>query len=142
MRPILYFFAALLTASLLAACSGRKLDSDYNAEACAELSVKVEHRDSLTQQDYTRMIGQNEAILRYLVEQSKLIADEAPEDRQSSWRQLLADPEYLERFGYMFTLGSALYQADAEGKLDAENKKLYASLDRYNAELAEYSDRN
>lgn len=142
MRPIHYFFVALLSVTILASCSGRKLDTDYDAAACAELSVKVEHRDSLTQHDYTRMIGQNEAILRYLVEQSKAIAEEPSDDRQSSWRQLLANPEYLERFGYMFTLGSALYQADAEGKLDAENKKLYASLDRYNAELAEYSDRN
>ena len=48
----------------------------------------------------------------------------------------------MERFGYMFTLGSALYQADADGKLDAENKKRYDALDKYNRELAEYSERN
>ena len=55
---------------------------------------------------------------------------------------MLADPEYMERFSFMFTLGSALYQADADGRLDENNRGLYKKLDRYNQELAEYSERN
>ena len=130
----------MLTALVLWSCSGREVDSTYNSETCEQLSIRIERRDSLSQEDYTRMIGQNEAILKYLVEKSKAISQEPSDNRTGSWRQLLADPEYLERFGYMFTLGSALYQADADGRLDKENKRLYAELDRYNAELAEYSD--
>lgn len=141
MRPI-HTFAIILLLSLLTACSGRSVDAEYNADVCEELSIKIERRDSLSQEEYTRMIGQNEAILRYLVEQSKAIAEEPSGNRNGSWRQLLADPEYLERFGYMFTLGSALYQAEAEGKLDKENSRLYNNLDRYNKELADYSDKN
>ena len=87
------------------------------------------------------MIGQNEAILQYLIEQSKKIADEPQDERNGSWRTLLADPDYMERFSYMFTLGSALYQADVDGCLDSRNKELYHKLDKYNQELADYSDR-
>ena len=42
----------------------------------------------------------------------------------------------------MFTLGSSLYQADADGLLDKENADHYAELDRYNADLAAITDRN
>ncbi len=123
----------------LAACSGAP---DYDPALCEELAVKIERHDSLSQKEYAAMIGQNEAILRYLIDQSKSIAGEPQDERSGSWRRLLADPEYMERFSYMFTLGSALYQADAEGRLDDDNKRLYGGLDRYNHELADYSDSN
>ncbi len=67
-------------------------------ELCEELAVKIERRDSLSQKDYRAMIAQNEAILIYLIEQSKKISEEPAPDRSGSWRQLLADPEYMERF--------------------------------------------
>ena len=34
------------------------------------------------------------------------------------------------------------YQADADGRLDNDNKKRYDDLDRYNRQLADYSDCN
>ena len=141
MRHIQIFaFAAVLLVGALAGCTGHSVK--YDGAVCEDLAVKIERRDSLSQDDYRAMIGQNEAILQYLIEQSKTIAEEPQDDRSRSWRQLLADPDYMERFGYMFTLGSALYQADADGLLDKDNKKLYDALDRYNKELADYSDRN
>ena len=41
----------------------------------------------------------------------------------------------------MFTLGSALYQADINGKLDKDNAEAYEALDEYNSKLADYTDR-
>lgn len=139
---IYHRLTAIIIPLLLWSCAGRQLDDTYNAATCEDLAVKIERRDSLTQQEYTAMIGQNKAILSYLVEQSKDIAEQPADNRNGSWRQLLADPEYMERFGYMFTLGSALYQAETEGRLDKENEELYRSLDKYNKELAAYTDKN
>lgn len=127
---------------LLAACSGSSIDATYNSETCEALALKIERNDSISQEEYTAMIGQNEAILKYLVEKSREI-NEAPEGEHfSSWRELLANPEYMERFSYMFTIGSALYQANADGMLNDDNKKAYAELDKYNQQLAEFSDQN
>ena len=142
MKP-LYFFALIVLTFLAAACSGDVVDgTSYDSEVCEELAVKIERHDSITQPEYERMIGQNGAILRYLIEKSREIAEEPQGDRTNSWRDLLADPEYMERFSFMFTLGSALYQADADGRLEENNRGLYKKLDRYNQELAEYSERN
>lgn len=139
-----YLVIAIIAVAMaaLTGCRGNAADTDYNSEACENLAIKIERRDSLTQQDYARMIGQNEAILRYLVEESKRIAGEPDSLRNVAWRNLLADPEYLERFGYMFTLGSALYQADLGGMLDKQNKRNYDALDHYNRALADYASRN
>lgn len=143
MRTTLYHIIIYiaLPMALLAGCTAHTDDS-YSSELCNELAVKVERRDSLSQDDYRAMIGQNEAILRYLIEKSKEIADSPDEERNAEWRRLLAEPEYMERFSNLFTIGSTLYQADAEGRLDSSNKKLYHNLDRYNKELADYSDAN
>ena len=141
MKPI-HALATLLLALMLASCSGSGVEAPYDSDTCERLAVKIENRDSLTQAEYQEMIGQNAAILHYLVDKSKEISEEPQGDRSGSWRELLADPEYLERFSYMFTLGSALYQAAAEGLLDKKNKERYASLDKYNQELADYSERN
>lgn len=126
----------------LTGCHGDAIDADYNSNTCETLAIKIERRDSLSQHDYAQMIGQNEAILRYLVEESKRVSGEPDSLRSNAWRNLLADPAYLERFGYMFTLGSALYQADVDGKLDKQNKRAYDALDQYNSQLAEYASRN
>lgn len=132
----------LIILLLLTACGGREIDSTYSSSTCEELAVMIEQRDSISQEQYTAMIGQNEAILKYLVSQSKRIAEQPDSLRQDSWRELYADPEYMERFGYMFTLGSALFQAQLAGKLDKYNQRQYDNLDKYNKELAEYSERN
>lgn len=142
MKPI-YSLALLVLTFTVTACSSDVIDSaSYDSDVCEELAVKIERRDSITQPEYEQMICQNGAILRYLIEKSREIADEPQGDRPNSWRDLLADPEYMERFSYMFTLGSALYQAAADGRLDDSNHKLYEKLDSYNQELAEYSERN
>lgn len=138
----IYLFTIILLGLAAYACGNDEATAQYDSETCEALAVKVERREAISQEEYCEMIGQNEAILRYLIEKSREIAEEPSENRNDSWRTLLADPEYMERFSYMFTLGSALYQADADGKLDEANKKRYDALDKYNRELAEYSERN
>ena len=130
----IYLFTIILLGLAMSACGFDDEAAEYDSETCAALAVKVERREAISQEEYRDMIGQNE--------ESREIAEEPSDQRNDSWRNLLADPDYMERFGYMFTLGSALYQADADGKLDAENKKRYDALDKYNRELAEYSERN
>ncbi len=127
---------------LLAACSNTSIDATYNSETCEQLALKIERNDSISQEEYSAMIGQNEAILKYLVEKSREINDDTDADHFCSWRELLANPEYMERFSYMFTIGSALYQANADGLLNDDNQKAYAELDKYNQQLAEFSDQN
>jgi hypothetical protein len=132
----------LLAAGLASCGSDAEWHRPYDSAVCEELSVKIDGRDSLTQADYTAMIAQSEGILKYLIEKSEDIGSLPDSSRTCAWRELLADDEYLERFSYMFTLGSALYQADSEGRLDKDNKRHYADLDRYNERLAAISDRN
>lgn len=139
---VFYLVTLIIISTLLASCGRTEAEVDYNSEVCEDLSVKVERREPLSQEEYSRMIGQNAAILRYLIEENRKIADLDADERNDAWRNLLADPDYMERFGYLFTLGSALYQADADGKLDEHNRQLYAGLDEYNRRLAEYSERN
>lgn len=135
---IALLFAALILA--LAGCSGGS-STAYDSELCSELSVKIERRDSLSQKDYSKMIGQDEAILKYIVARSKEIAALPDSSRVGAWRALTADPEYLERFGYLFTIGSALYNAERKGTLNSSNARRYAALDKYNEDLTAYSER-
>lgn len=135
-------FSALTAIFLVSACSGHDWHRPYDSEVCSQLSVKIDSRQPLTQEDYASMIAQNEDILKYIIERSRDISEMPDSTRPGAWRDLLADPEYLERFGYMFTLGSALYQADADGLLDDDNAKHYAELDRYNEDLVAITDRN
>ncbi len=87
------------------------------------------------------MIGQCGQILAYIVERGEAI-EKLPDDRRyRAYRELLADPQYMERFSYLFTLGSALYQADAAGRLDKGNKAAYKALDEYNERFSDISDR-
>lgn len=128
---------ALATVILLSSCAG----TSYNSQTCEELAVKVERHDSLTQSDYRMMIDQSEQILKYLVERSSTLEELPPDQHYAAYRELLADPEYMERFSYLFTLGSALYVADSEGLLDSSNADRYRNLDQYNTRFAEISDR-
>lgn len=141
MRKILFILPFL--ALLLANCGKDSVafSKGYDADLCSELSTKIERRDSLSQEDYSRMIAQNEAILQYLIDRTSKISELPDSCRYPAWRTMTAEPEYLERFGYMFTLGSALYQADINGRLDEDNAEAYAALDDYNTKLADYSDR-
>ncbi len=139
----LFYTALACILVLTASCSGSgDVERPYDSELCEKLAISIERRDSISQQQYAEMIGQNAAILHYIIDRTREISEEPGDEQSGSWRQLLADPDYLERFGYMFTLGSALYQADAEGRLDKDNQRRYKALDEYNRQLAEYSDRN
>ena len=140
MKPSVILSA--LSAFLLAACSASDWHQAYDSDVCNELATKIDSRQPLTQQDYASMIAQNEDILKYIIERSRTISEMPDSVRSGAWRDLLADPEYLERFSYMFTIGSSLYQADADGLLDKENADHYAELDRYNADLAAITDRD
>lgn len=135
--PLVLFFAAIT-----AACAHDDWHRSYDADECNRLAIMIDNRDSLTQADYTAMIAQSEDILKFLIKRTKEVSSEPDSLRGVAWRQLLADPDYLERFGYMFTLGSALYQADTSGRLDADNARRFASLDNYNHVLAELCDAN
>ena len=120
-------------------CSGG--GDSYDATLCHSLALKVERHEDLTQRDYQLMISQNEQILKYLVDQAEQI-DHTPEiDRGQAWRSLTANPDYMERFGYLFTLGSALYDANLNGLLDEANASRYHDLDEYNERLGDYSER-
>lgn len=141
MKRAYFAFAIIAAAFALGGCNDKGGDytSDYSATVCNELSVRIDHRDSLKQEDYTAIIGQTEAIIKYLIESHKRIEAQPADERASDWRVLYADPEYMERFGYFFTLGSALHRADTHHLLDSRNQRLYASLDDYNAQLAQVS---
>lgn len=140
MKPTTVSLTIILFFTLLCGCSRQA--ASYDADKCEALAVRIDSGDSLTQRDYTEMIGQSEAIMKYLIEESQKIEDMPDSVHYSAWRILLAEPEYMERFSYMFTLGSALYQAESHNKLDSKNRKLYEQLDHYNEELAAISDRN
>ncbi len=138
----LYHYILLATAGLFAGCGGGgSIFGGYSSTECERLSIAIERHDSLTQQDYSEMISQSEYILRYLVEKNDAIGD-LPEDRRlAELRQLRASPEYMERFGYFFTLGSELYQAETRGLLDESNSRRYAALDEYNTRFSRLADR-
>lgn len=141
MKKILLFLPFILL--VLASCGKGSLafTGGYDAGECAALAVKIERHDSLTQDDYAIMIEQNEAILQYLIDRASEISELPDSCRYGAWRVLVAEPEYLERFGYMFTLGSALYQAEIRGRLNEDNAEAYGALDDYNSLLADYTDR-
>ena len=103
--------------------------------------MKIERHDSLSQRDYSLIIEQDEQILQYLINRAEDMREIPEEERDRFWRSLTSDPEYMERFGYLFTLGSALYQADTEGLLDERNAAMYRALDEYNEQLADYVTR-
>lgn len=140
MKKILLILA-LLPLIMISCGKHAGIPKGYDAEECSRLSTLIERHDTLSQRDYSCMIAQNEAILQYLIDRTKQISELPDSCRYPAWRTLTAEPEYLERFGYMFTIGSALYQADINGKLDEDNREAYASLDDYNSKLADYTDR-
>lgn len=138
MKKFLYSLAIALVIVFIGACS-QNGSADYDADECRDLSIKIETRQDLSDADYSKIIAQDEAILKYLISKSKEISELPADDRAAAWRNLTSDPEYLERFGYMFTLGSALYQAQLDGRLNHRNLSAYEHLDKYNSALASYS---
>ena len=141
MKPCI-ILTAVVALTIAVSCGGSGLHEPFDSETSYALAVKIDSRQPLSQEDYAVMIAQNEDILKYIIERSREISELPDSVRPGAWHDLLADPEYLERFSYMFTLGSTLYQADIDGLLDDRNARSYAELDKYNADLAAISDRN
>ena len=141
MKPCI-ILTAVVALTIAVSCGGSGLHEPFDSETCNALAVKIDSRQPLSQEDYAVMMAQNEDILKYIIERSREISELPDSVRPGAWHDLLADPEYLERFSYMFTLGSTLYQADIDGLLDDRNARSYAELDKYNADLAAISDRN
>lgn len=129
----------MLIGALIGACTRVKVDRTYSAEKCEALSVKIERCDSLTQTDYTDMIGQNEAILIYLAKYDNS-ATEVAGELSNVWKEQLAAPEFVEKTGFLSTLDASLRQAETEGKLNKTNRKLYKSLNKYNKTLGKYCE--
>ena len=125
--------------ALTASCS--RGGADYDRDLCRTLSTKIERHDELSQRDYSLMIEQDRQILQYLISCADDIRNTPVEERDHAWRNLTANPDYMERFGYLFTLGSALYQADIDGSLNEDNARKYKALDEYNERLADYAER-
>ena len=135
------FYISVLAAALLCVASCGHSAPTYDAGLCQKLAEQIDRRQQLTQEDYSSMIQQNIAILQYLIDKNKAVAATPEADRPDEWSRLVHDEDYMERFGYLFTIGSALYQADSDGLLDEANRKAYAEVDRYNSELARYHRR-
>ncbi len=135
MKHLLYTMLILL--AVTAASCGSRTASPYDAAECQRLCVMAERGDSISQQDYAAMIDQSSHILRYIAERNEEVCRLPEDSRCQAERALHADPEYMERFGYMFTLGSTLYKANANGSLDRANREAYQELDRYNQRLAD-----
>lgn len=113
--------AILLSAVCISSCA-----TGYDAEICRSLSEKVNRHEKFDQKEYHEMIAQYNDILSYMIaktEQLSAIPDNF--ERREKADKLKQDPEYMERFNYMLTLGSVLYRADVNSLLDMDNKLEY-----------------
>lgn len=126
--PLIAVVALALTS--LAGCS-----RSYDPATCERLSDKLSRGESLTQDEYAKMIEQYDFVLEYLVQRTDsvmLIEDE--DQRALTGQGLREDKEFNERWQVMFDFGSALYQARAAGLLSEFNLNNYM-------ELLPYTDR-
>lgn len=131
------YLAAILAMIALTGCSG-----GYDASECERLTNKIVADEPLSQDDYADMLTQYENILRYLIERT----DESLEikddfERASHQQALRQDEEFMKRFAYMFTFGSALYMAEVGGELDDSNLERYNKVSEYAEQFAERSER-
>ncbi len=97
--------------------------SDYDSATCTDLSVRIERRDSLTQYDYACIIAQNRAILGVPRGACRRHRRAARQPALHGLARAAGRAGIPGRFGYMFTLGSALYNADVDGLLDDDNSR-------------------
>lgn len=133
-RIFLSLFLAL--GLLVSSCS-----KGYDADLCQSLSDKIVREQPLDQHDYAEMLFQYESILKYLISRADdVIALKNEDDRDALRQSLRNDEDYLQRFSYMFTFGSTLYQAEVRNELDAANLAAYHDLERYCDEFADRSE--
>ena len=135
MNRILLLLFAVLGLSVSSCSDG------YDAAVCQDLSDKIVREQPLTQDDYADMLDQYEAILKYLISRADdIISIEADGDKDRMRRELRSDEDYLQRFSYMFTFGSVLYQAEVRNELDENNLAAYHDLERYSDEFADRTE--
>ena len=126
----------LVSGLMMSSCS-----KGYDPDLCYRLSDRIMREQPLDQHDYAEMLVQYEAILKYLIDRSdEIIALDSDSEKDRMRRELRADDDYLQRFSYMFTFGSALYQAEVRDDLDEVNLAAYHRLERYCDEFADSSE--
>ena len=69
----IYLFIIILLGLAAYACGNDEATAQYDSETCEALAVKVERREAISQEEYCEMIGQNEAILRYLIDRKSVV---------------------------------------------------------------------
>ena len=115
-RTIILLILTLAMTAGLSSCKG------YDEAKCESLTEMIIRGRMLDQNDYADMLDQYEDILKYLIGRSdEIIAEQDQQTRKELQKRLRNDEEYLKRFGYMFTFGSALYQADVANLHDENN---------------------
>lgn len=135
MKHFLYLIALVFPFVFMSCNDG------YDRSLCQSLSDKIVCDDSLSQDDYADMLDQYESILKYMIDRADdIIGTEDEAKRLELSRALRNDEDYLERFGFMFTFGSTLYQADVRNELDDANSATYRSLESYVEEFANRSE--
>lgn len=102
-------FTALLF--VLASCGG----SGYNAAKCEELAQKIANREQLTDQDYSEMIDQVQAIAKIMDKDSKKYGDDS-----AMKKEIENNPEYKEMASY--AIGFVFVLSMNEKELSEENK--------------------
>ena len=140
LRGTLTLIIAILAAVILGAVPSGCARQGYSAELCGSFASRGEGREVFTQEDYEAMVDQCHYIVDYLLESTQEIAsigDSA--ERAQAMRGRLADEDYMQRLGYMFTLSSLLYQADVAGRLGPEVRKDYRDLVAVTEEFAQLS---
>lgn len=139
MKSTKVFATICLTAVMLAFCACSQ--ASYSHDTCLNLSEKIERGESLSQKDYSSMIAQSKAILEYLIDRTDQLSEiSGTDERESAARELHADPEFMDRFGYLFTFSSCLYRAELAGNLDSGNLRDYQDLSEYNDRFAAMTD--
>ncbi len=127
----------LLLLAVAVGLSASSCKETYDQGVCQNLTDKIVCEKSLTQVDYAEMLEQYESILQYLIARAdEVIAESDESAREALMLSMRSDEEYLRRFGYMFTFGSTLYQADVKNELDDDNHATYLRIGHYSDEFA------
>ncbi|MDE6098999.1 MAG: hypothetical protein K2L80_02955 [Muribaculaceae bacterium] len=130
--PVVLLAVAAMSLIMLESCS-----RGYDSATCASLTDKLSRGESLSQDEYAKMIEQYDLVLEYLVQRTDsvmLIEDDT--QRVTTGRSLRDDDEFNERWQVMFDFGSALYQARAAGLLSDFNLNNYMELLPYTERIS------
>lgn len=136
-KRLIPYLAAILSILALTACNG-----GYDASECERLTDKIVNEETLSQDDYSDMLTQYESILQYLIDRTDKTNEISDDfERAKEQQALRQDEEFMKRFSYMFTFGSALYMAEVGGELDDSNLERYNKVMEYVDEFTKSSER-